>query len=109
MSISRVSKSIKLTDDDFLALQKASDNSSSESFREYCEVVVCHFMDKNTNKEELLLLKPAKSAAYRPIALSFSVAKRLKKFATSVDASANSIIHTAFKQSVAESVDLISI
>lgn len=102
MSTNRVTKSIKLTDEELLIFQKNSEASSKESFREYCEFVLFSFMENHDNNKGLLLLKPVKSAGYRPIALSSDIANKIKDFAKQVDASANSIIYTAFKNSITD-------
>lgn len=96
----RFTTSIKLTDDDFKAIKAAAINSQYGSFREYSESILNSFISQNLNREEVILLKPTKSAGYRSIAVSKDLGDTLKLFAARVDASVNGIIHTAFKNSI---------
>jgi hypothetical protein len=93
-------KSIKLSDDDFQALKELSKNIVGTTFRDYCENLIRMFVSINHDKNDIRLLSPPKSAGYRPIALNNEVTEILRVFAKKVDASANIVVYTAFKEAL---------
>ncbi|GHG07033.1 hypothetical protein [Thalassotalea marina] len=92
----RVSKQIKLTDDEVSELDTLFNNSAWKILKDFTDSILREFLEKNESCIEFLI--PSKSGVYRTIWVDNEIAYRLKPYSKCNDVSENAVIYTAIKR-----------
>lgn len=95
----RASKQIKLTEEEYLALNSNA-AKLKQTIQSYTNAVLINYIETHIQTEEVQFLMPKKSASYRTLWIAPSVSNNLRAFAKSKDVSQNTVLYTAIKRRI---------
>jgi hypothetical protein len=101
----RVSKQIKLTDEEHSLMQRRVGDSDSPTQKAFLDSVLDNFLQVQSGIEQVEFLMPAKSGRPRTVWLDKHVIKKMKSFACLRDVSENAVIFTAVKRCLIDTTE----